>query len=307
MSHPGEGHLQDPGGVPAGDLPQAPSRRAPHRGLRRDPASTACSLTPAAMTCPRWAGISSTRSWPCGPGCPARSWPPRWPTPAPARSWPRPARPSPGPRPRSWRTTAWPRPWWTWTGTIVKLFSNQMVDMNGFVDFDPEECGITEKVRFAVLCELLDQCGRTRSSGRPWPSARTTWCPSTSSWTTCWPPSTTSTAWPTASARRRHRPPGQPPPALRGRAAAEPVPHRLFPHGAGDPGADDHPGPGHRHPPVPDQHPARHRRHQGVLRLLPPEPVHGPDQPPGRADPQAAYVRPGPRRPVPGPGHLRRP
>ena len=32
---------------------------------------------------------------------------------------------------------------------------------------------------------------------------------------------------------RRHRPPGQPPPALRGRADPEPVPHRLQPHGAG--------------------------------------------------------------------------
>ena len=41
------------------------------------------------------------------------------------------------------------------------------------------------------------------------------------------------------------------------------------------------------------------RRHQGVLRLLPAVPVHGPDQPPGRADPQAPYVRPGPRRSVP--------
>ena len=28
--------------------------------------STACSLIPAATTCPRWAAISSTRRWPCG-------------------------------------------------------------------------------------------------------------------------------------------------------------------------------------------------------------------------------------------------
>ena len=42
-------------------------------------------------------------------------------------------------------------------GTLVKVFSNHMVDMKGFVDFDPAECGVTEKVRFAVLQELLDQ------------------------------------------------------------------------------------------------------------------------------------------------------
>ena len=42
-------------------------------------------------------------------------------------------------------------------GTIVKVFSNKMVEMRHFVSFDPEECGISEKVRFEVLCELLDQ------------------------------------------------------------------------------------------------------------------------------------------------------
>ena len=40
-------------------------------------------------------------------------------------------------------------------GTAVKVFSNNMVDMKHFVDFDPAECGVTEKVRFAVLQELL--------------------------------------------------------------------------------------------------------------------------------------------------------
>ena len=42
-------------------------------------------------------------------------------------------------------------------GTVVKVFSNKMVEMRHFVSFDPEECGISEKVRFEVLCELLDQ------------------------------------------------------------------------------------------------------------------------------------------------------
>ena len=40
-------------------------------------------------------------------------------------------------------------------GVQLKVFSNNMVDMAGFVDFDPAECGVTEKVRFSVLQELL--------------------------------------------------------------------------------------------------------------------------------------------------------
>ena len=43
---------------------------------------------------------------------------------------------------------------------LVKVFSNNMVDMKGFVDFDPEEAGVTEKVRFTVLRELLEQRGQ---------------------------------------------------------------------------------------------------------------------------------------------------
>ena len=42
-------------------------------------------------------------------------------------------------------------------GKQVKVFSNNMVDLKDFVDFDPEECGITERVFFPVLCQLLDQ------------------------------------------------------------------------------------------------------------------------------------------------------
>ncbi len=41
-------------------------------------------------------------------------------------------------------------------GTVVKVFANNMVDMSKFVDFDVEECGVTEKVRFSVLQELLE-------------------------------------------------------------------------------------------------------------------------------------------------------
>ena len=40
-------------------------------------------------------------------------------------------------------------------GVQIKVFSNHMVDMSKFVDFDPEECGVSGKVRFTVLQELL--------------------------------------------------------------------------------------------------------------------------------------------------------
>jgi len=38
----------------------------------------------------------------------------------------------------------------------VVIFSNDMVDMSRFVDFDPAEYGIREKVRFSVLKEMLE-------------------------------------------------------------------------------------------------------------------------------------------------------
>ncbi len=41
----------------------------------------------------------------------------------------------------------------------VKVFSNGMVDIRHFVDFDPAQVGIREKVRFSVLAELLDNYG----------------------------------------------------------------------------------------------------------------------------------------------------
>ena len=45
-------------------------------------------------------------------------------------------------------------------GKQVKVFSNNTVDMKGFVDFDPAECGVEEKVCFPVLCQLLAICLR---------------------------------------------------------------------------------------------------------------------------------------------------
>jgi len=42
-------------------------------------------------------------------------------------------------------------------GPVIKVFSNKMVDMKGFVSFDPEECGVDERVRYSVLTEMLEQ------------------------------------------------------------------------------------------------------------------------------------------------------
>ena len=43
--------------------------------------------------------------------------------------------------------------------TNVKVFSNGMVDMAGFVSFDPKQYGIKEKVSFTVLREMLEELG----------------------------------------------------------------------------------------------------------------------------------------------------
>ena len=42
-------------------------------------------------------------------------------------------------------------------GKAIKVFSNNMVDINEFVDFDISDLGITEKVKFDVLMEILDE------------------------------------------------------------------------------------------------------------------------------------------------------
>ena len=42
-------------------------------------------------------------------------------------------------------------------GKTVKVFSNGMVDLANYVDFDPKEIGVTEKVRGIVLAGLLEQ------------------------------------------------------------------------------------------------------------------------------------------------------
>ena len=98
---------------------------------------------------------------------------------------------------------------------------------------------------------------------------------------------------------RRHRPLRQPARALGGRADHEPGARRPLPHGAGRTRAHDHPGRRGDHAADPDQHPARGRGDQGVLRLQPAQSVHGPDQPARGPDAQAASVGPRPGRSEP--------
>ncbi len=90
---------------------------------------------------------------------------------------------------------------------------------------------------------------------------------------------------------RRHRPLRQPPHAHGRRADPEPAPHGPGPHGARGPRADDDPGRRGHHAAVADQHPPGRGGAEGVLRHLPAEPVHGPDQPDRRPDAQASPVR----------------
>ena len=42
-------------------------------------------------------------------------------------------------------------------GKTVRVFTNGMVDMSHFVDFDPEELGVHEKVRYIILSRLMEQ------------------------------------------------------------------------------------------------------------------------------------------------------
>ena len=91
--------------------------------------------------------------------------------------------------------------------------------------------------------------------------------------------------------RRRHRPPGQPPRPLRGRAPREPVPHRPGPDGARHQGEDvGLPGNGDGDAARPDQREAGHGRDSRVLRVVAALAVHGPDQPALRDHAQAASL-----------------
>ena len=42
-------------------------------------------------------------------------------------------------------------------GTVIRVFANNMIDPHPYLDFDPEEVGLTERVRFSVFKEILEQ------------------------------------------------------------------------------------------------------------------------------------------------------
>ena len=105
-------------------------------------------------------------------------------------------------------------------------------------------------------------------------------------------------AQPRARPEGRHRPPRQPPHPGQRRADPERVPDRPPPDGARRPRADDDPGDRQGDPERPHQHPPGRGGDEGVLRRQPAQPVHGPDEPAGRAHLEAAPQRPRPGRPL---------
>ena len=159
-------------------------------------------------------------------------------------------------------------------GKRVRVMNNGMVDIAKFIGEDmKKELGIKEKVRGIVMKNLVDQCaGDPDALKRAVKENMEVLIPKhivaddifcSVNYLNC---------------------------------LANGLADRLQPYGACHPRAHDPPGSGRGHPPEPDQHPPRHGSHQGVLRFISAFPVHGPDQPPCRADPQAAYFRTGPRR-----------
>ena len=185
-------------------------------------------------------------------------------------------------------------------GREVKVFSNGMVDMAKFVDFDPKQYGIKEKVCFSVLREMLQT---VPADG--WEEAIN---------------ERREDLIPKHITKRRH-------PRL------YQLPSAPWLQGAGTKDDIDHLGNrrlrcvgellqnqfrvgftrlervirermtiqdtrrGHARRALINIRP-RDRSHQGVLRLLAAVAVHGSEQPPGRADAQAPSFRARPRRPV---------
>ena len=159
--------------------------------------------------------------------------------------------------------------------TNVKVFSNNMVYMDAFVDFDPKEYGVREKVHFPVLKEMLET---VPADG--WKEAIADRIDdlipkhiivddimASINYLNCVAMGVGTPDDIDHLGNRRLRCVGE-------------LLQNQFRIGfsrleQGHPGAYDRSGSGRRHPPEPDQHPACDRRDQGVLRFLPPEPVHG--------------------------------
>jgi DNA-directed RNA polymerase subunit beta len=103
---------------------------------------------------------------------------------------------------------------------------------------------------------------------------------------------------------RRHRSPGQPPRQDGGRVDPEPVAGGLSAYGARGPRTDEHSRPRSALADLAHQRAPRGGGDPRVLWRQPAFAVHDPDQPAGRADPQADALRSGPRRPEARPRRL---
>ena len=53
-------------------------------------------------------------------------------------------------------------------GTTVRVFANNMIDPKPYLDFDPEEIGLTERVRFTVFQGPAGAVQRRGAPGTPW-------------------------------------------------------------------------------------------------------------------------------------------
>ena len=65
-------------------------------------------------------------------------------------------------------------------GREIKVLSNNMVDINAYVDFDCKPLGIKERVSFDVLCEILDSCESEEDSSARSSAEPAIWFPTTS-------------------------------------------------------------------------------------------------------------------------------
>jgi len=152
----------------------------------------------------------------------------------------------------------------------VKIVSNGMVDIHKYVDFDCTELGINERVRYSVLREILDsgvtgdelkEAIRSRAGELVSNHILIDDILASINYVCCLGHDIGTVDDIDHSATGV---------SARGRAAAEPVPHRLLPYGEGYPRAHDPAGAGYgrHHPAGAHQHPSGGRRDQGVFRFL---------------------------------------
>ncbi len=133
-------------------VPASPPRWTPPRACWTPPSSI-----PGATICPRWAGTSSTRRWPCGTVCPATSWPMPVADPRTGEIIAEAGEVLTRERAKELDNRGVNEAVLDMDGKLVKVFSNNMVHLEDFVDFDPAEVGVDEMVSFPALCSLLDQ------------------------------------------------------------------------------------------------------------------------------------------------------